>query len=67
MHRARSHVGPVQSHARLRCTRPNPDSLWFHGNQAHLHHSSQPLHPHSDGPDRLDRRPEKDTAFPPNH
>ena len=67
MHCARPHVGPVQSHARLCRTRPNPDPLWIHGHQAHLRHCSEPLHPHRDGPDRINRRPEKDITFPPNH
>ena len=67
MHCAGPHVGPVQSHARLCRTRPDPDSLWIHGHQAHLRHRSQPLHPHRDGPDCLNGCPEKNTAFPPNH
>ena len=31
MHCAWPHVGPVQSHARLCCTRPDPDTVWIHG------------------------------------
>ena len=65
MHCARPHVGSVQSHARLCRTRPDP--IWIHGHQAHLRHRSQPLHPHRDGPDRLNRRSKKDTALPPHH
>lgn len=60
----RPHVGPVQSHARLCRTRTDPDPIGIHGHQAHLRHSSEPLHPHRDGPDCLNRRTKKDTAFP---
>jgi len=57
MHCAGPHVGPVQSHARLCRTRPDPDSLWIHGHQAHLCYSGQPLYPHCDGPNRPHWRP----------
>jgi len=67
MHCARPHVGPVQSHARLCRTPPNPYPLRIHGHQAHLRHSGEPLHPNRDGPDCLDRRPQKNTTLPPNH
>ena len=67
MHCARPHVGPVQSHARLRRTRPNPYSLRIHGHQAHLRHSGESLHPHRDGPNRAHRRTKKNTALPPNY
>jgi len=67
MHCARPHMGPVQSHARLCHTRPDPNPIWIHGHQAHLRHRSEPLHPHRDGPDRPNWRPEKNTALPPNH
>ena len=67
MYCAWPHVGSVQSHARLCRTRPNPDPLRIHGHQAHLCHRSQPLHPHRDGTNRPNWRPEKNTALPPNH
>ena len=67
MHCAWPHVGQVQSHARLCRTRPDSDPIRIHGHQAHLHHCRKPLHPHRDGPDRPNWRPEKDIAFPPNH